>query len=46
MSQINANRSPGAEDLAREPSGEGAAPRGGERTAAGGRRARRQGRGA
>ncbi|MGK3994575.1 hypothetical protein [Sorangium sp. So ce1024] len=45
MSQINANRSPGAEDLAREAPGEGVAPRGGDRAAAGGRHARRQGRG-
>lgn len=47
MSQINANRSPGAEYLAREAPGEGVALRGGDRAAAGGRRARRrQGRGA
>lgn len=37
MNQVNANRSPGAEDLTREASGEGVAPRGGDRVAAPGR---------
>ncbi|WP_437514757.1 hypothetical protein [Sorangium sp. So ce1099] len=43
MSQVNANRSPGAEDLTREASGEGVAPRAGERVGA--RRCGGQGRG-
>ncbi|XYI01847.1 hypothetical protein ACMHYB_19615 [Sorangium sp. So ce1128] len=34
MSQVNANRSPGVEDLTREASGEGVAPRGSDRVAA------------
>ncbi|XXY48454.1 hypothetical protein WME91_51475 [Sorangium sp. So ce269] len=34
MSQVNANRSPGAEDLTREASGEGVAPRRSDRVGA------------
>ncbi|WP_155798953.1 hypothetical protein [Sorangium cellulosum] len=45
MSQVNANSSSGAEDFTREASGEAIAPRGGDRSAAGGRRRCGQGRG-
>lgn len=37
MSQVNANRSPGPEDVTRDASGEDVAQRGGDRVAAGAR---------
>ncbi|WP_437593283.1 hypothetical protein [Sorangium sp. So ce1000] len=37
MSQVNANRSPGSEEVMRDASGEGAAQRGSDRVAAGAR---------